>query len=148
MPFLEKHLTVKRSKIPGSGKGLFTKVAIPKGTTIVEYKGKITTWAKANHGDGLNPYLFFVNKMHVIDAWHTPKHFARYANDGKGFVREKGLNNNAAYVTKNRRAFIEATRDIPAGSEILVEYGSDYWKVIRKNLRDKERESKKSKSNS
>jgi hypothetical protein len=89
MAFFEKHLFVKKSHIPGSGKGLFTKVFIPKGETIIEYKGKITTWAKANHGDGQNPYLFFVNKAHVIDAWHTPKHLARYANDGKGIVREK-----------------------------------------------------------
>ncbi|RYG52463.1 MAG: SET domain-containing protein [Chitinophagaceae bacterium] len=137
MAFFEKNLFVKKSRIPGSGKGLFTKVPIPKGSTIVEYKGKITTWAKANHGDGLNPYLFFVNKAHVIDAWHTPKHLARYANDGKGLVREKGLSNNAEYVTKNRKAYIEAKKDIPAGGEILVEYGADYWRVIRRNLREK-----------
>lgn len=143
MPFLEKQLSVKKSKIPGSGKGLFTKVFIPKGTTIVEYKGKITTWAEANHGDGLNPYLFFLNKKHVIDAWNTPKHLARYANDGKGLVREKGLSNNAIYVTKKNKAYIESTRDIPAGSEILVEYGADYWRVIKKNIRDKEREKRK-----
>ena len=137
MAFLEKQLTVKKSSIPGSGKGLFTKVFIPKGTRIIEYKGKITTWAKANHGDGHNPYLFYVNRAHVIDAWHTPKHLARFANDGKGFNREKGLFNNAEYVTKNRKAFIEATRDIPAGSEILVEYGTDYWKVMRRNIKEK-----------
>ena len=44
MPLLEKHLVIKRSKIPGAGKGLFTKKFIEKGTRIVQYKGKLTVW--------------------------------------------------------------------------------------------------------
>jgi hypothetical protein len=29
--------------------------------------------------------------------------------------------------------YIDATRDIPAGAEILVDYGKEYWDVIRYN---------------
>lgn len=43
MALLEKHLYVKRSLLPGAGRGLFTKVPIKKGTRIVEYKGEIMT---------------------------------------------------------------------------------------------------------
>ena len=71
MALLEKHLVVKDSSIPGSGKGLFTKIFIPKGTRIVEYKGKITTWkeVKNEHDNG---YIYTINNNHVINARPTP----------------------------------------------------------------------------
>jgi len=40
----ERHLFIKRSNIPGAGKGLFSKKFIAKGSRIVQYKGKKTTW--------------------------------------------------------------------------------------------------------
>jgi len=127
-----KSLVVKRSTLPKAGKGLFTKVFIPKGTHITEYKGKITTWKDADHDEGKNLYIFFVNKAHVIDAKNYQKALARYANDARGLSKIKGLYNNSEYTEQNKRVFITATRDIPAGAEILVEYGKDYWNVIKK----------------
>ncbi|GIV36706.1 MAG: SET domain-containing protein-lysine N-methyltransferase [Cyclobacteriaceae bacterium] len=145
MALLEKHLYVKKSTLPNAGKGLFTKVFIPKGTRIVEYKGKITTWKEVEDEDGKNVYIFYVKRNHVIDAWKTPRHLARYANDAKGLSRVKGVTNNCEYVTEGLRAYIESVKDIPAGSEILVDYGPDYWKVIRENLRETKKEKKLSK---
>lgn len=142
MALLEKYLYVKKSTLPNAGKGLFTKVFIPKGTRIVEYKGKITTWKEVEDEDGKNAYIFYVKRYHVIDAWKTPQHLARYANDARGLSRVKGVKNNCEYVTEGLRAYIEATRDIPAGSEILVDYGPDYWKVIRENLKLAKKEEK------
>ncbi|MCS6973976.1 MAG: SET domain-containing protein-lysine N-methyltransferase [Cyclobacteriaceae bacterium] len=146
MALLEKHLYVKKSTIPNAGKGLFTKVFIPKGTRIVEYKGKITTWKEVEDEDGKNVYIFYVKRYHVIDAWKTPQHLARYANDARGLTRVKGVTNNCEYVTEGLRAYIESTKDIPAGSEILVDYGPDYWKVIRENLRSAKKEEKAKKN--
>ncbi|HVG17393.1 MAG TPA: SET domain-containing protein-lysine N-methyltransferase, partial [Chitinophagaceae bacterium] len=65
MALLEKQLVVKRSTIPGSGKGLFTKKLIPKGTRIIEYKGRITTWKEVKN-DHTNAYIYTVNNNHVI----------------------------------------------------------------------------------
>ena len=48
MALLEKDVIVKKSKLPGAGKGLFAKKFIPKGTRIVEYKGRIKTWKEVN----------------------------------------------------------------------------------------------------
>lgn len=134
MALLEKELVVKTSTLPNAGKGLFTKVFIPKRTKIVEYKGRITTWKEIKDDDGENPYIFYVKRYHVIDGLPTTQHFARYANDAKGFVKIKGMNNNAEYVIKGLQAFIESTKDIEAGSEIFVDYGPDYWKTMRENL--------------
>lgn len=141
MALLEKLIFVKKSGLPGAGKGLFTKKLIPKGTRIVEYKGKITTWKDVNGDDGNNGYIYYVKRNHVIDASAYPDALARYANDARGLTRVKGIRNNAHYQEDGNRVFIEAIRDIPAGGEILVEYGKEYWQVIRHNLKvDRQRE--------
>ncbi len=82
MALLEDQLVVKPSTIPGSGKGLFTKKFIPKGTFIIEYKGKITTWKEVKN-DSSNLYIYTVNPKHVIDARNYKKALARYANDAR-----------------------------------------------------------------
>jgi hypothetical protein len=43
------------------------------------------------------------------------------------------LTNNSEYVEDGVKVYIEAKKDIPAGSEILVGYGREYWKTIRQN---------------
>jgi SET domain-containing protein len=140
MALLEKHLIVKKSGLPNSGKGLYTKKFIPKGTRIVEYKGKISSWKEVKDEDGKNGYIFYVNRNHVINALPTLKALARYANDARGLSKIKGVTNNADYITDGLKAYIESKKDIPAGSEILVDYGKDYWKVIRYNLKLRENE--------
>lgn len=135
MAFLEKDLVVKRSQIPGSGKGLYTKTFIPKGTRIVEYKGRITTWKEVKH-DWTNGYIYTINRNRVIDAKRTLKALARYANDANGLVRVKGLKNNCTYINDGEKAYIESVKDIPAGNEILVDYGKDYWDVMKENIRN------------
>jgi uncharacterized protein len=133
MALLEKQLVVKKSNLPGAGKGLFTKKFIPKGTRIVEYKGKITTWGKVDHHNGNNGYIYYVKRNHVIDAGNYEKALARYANDARGLQRLKGITNNSEYIEDNLRVFIEAKKDIPPGGEILVDYGKEYWEVIKYN---------------
>lgn len=135
MVLLEDQLVVKRSKLPGSGKGLFTKKFIPKGTRIVEYKGRISTWKEVEHNKGDNGYIFYVKRDHVINAEPYKKALARFANDASGLSKVKGITNNSEYKEDGLRVFIVAKKDIPAGSEILVDYGKDYWKVIRHNLK-------------
>ncbi len=136
MALFEKQLFVKESSIPGAGDGLFTEKAILKGERIIEYKGKVTNWEEANHMDGLNPYIYFVSDDHVIDALRSKKSLARYANDARGMKKIKGILNNAEYAEEGVRVFIEAKKDIPAGAEILVAYGKEYWDVLKENLKD------------
>lgn len=133
MALLEKHLYVKKSRLPNSGKGLFTKVFIPKGTRIVEYKGRRTVWKDVKDDDGKNGYIFYINSKCVIDALPTVKALGRYANDARGYSRMEGISNNSEYVVDKKRCFIEATKNIPAGSEIFVGYGAEYWKTMRDN---------------
>ncbi len=134
MPLPASRLLVKRSTLPGAGKGLFTRVFIPKGTRIVEYKGKVTTWKEVEQEID-NDYLYYYNSRHVINAKPYPKALARYANDAQGLVRVKGIVNNCVYEKADKKAYITSTRDIPAGAEILVSYKKEYWQQARINAR-------------
>lgn len=133
MAFLSRQLYIKASSIPCSGKGLYTKKLIPKGSRIIGYKGRLSTWKEVNHRNWANGYIFYIDRNHVVDASTYIKSFGRYANDARGLTRIKDLKNNAEYVAEGSNVYIDAIRDIPAGSEILVDYGKEYWEVIRHN---------------
>ncbi|MCC7400234.1 MAG: SET domain-containing protein [Chitinophagaceae bacterium] len=128
-------LVVKRSSLPGAGKGLFTKSLIPAGTRIVEYKGRITTWKEVKASESENNYIFYVNRNYVINAEPFKKLPGRYANDSRGLRKIRGVRNNSVYVVVNGKVFIEATRDIFPGEEIFVDYGRDYWITMRENMK-------------
>ena len=137
MALLEKSLFVRKSDIPNAGKGLFTRTEITRGTRIVEYKGRKVLWRNVKDADGHNTYLMRVNRTHAIDALPALNTLGRYANDAKGLSKIKGLTNNSLYLQKGNRVFIEATKNIPAGSEILVGYGKDFWQLQRRLLQKK-----------
>lgn len=127
----ERKLVVKESTLQGAGKGLFTEELVAKDTCIIEYKGTISTWKNVKHDDGNNAYVFYVNSKHVVDACDHPNELGRYANDARGIKKTKGLINNARYVVTKKRIFIYALKNIPAGAEIFVAYGKDYWDTIK-----------------
>jgi len=148
MALLEKNLFVKKSTLPGAGKGLFTKVFIPKGTRVIEYKGEVLTWKEVEKmADDRNGYVFYFNSKYCLDAWKTKKSIAQFANDARGLTRVDGIKNNSEYITEKKRCFIETIKDIPAGGEVLVGYGAEYWQVIRYNVKleqqNREKEGKK-----
>ncbi len=126
MKLFDNNLYVAKSTIPGAGKGLFTQVAIPRGSIITEYLGKIQTWKELKEEID-NDYIYYINSKHVINARPVLDSLARYANDGEGRERIRGISNNARYTRKGLRIFIKATHDIEAGAEILVSYGAEYW---------------------
>ncbi len=142
MAFFEKYLYLKKSKLPGAGKGLFTRVDIPKGTRIVEYKGRLQPWKDVKHEDGRNAYLFKINSRVAINAEQYLKTFGRYANDARGFIRAEGLRNNADYEVEGNRCFMDATRKIKKGEEIFVAYGGNFWSLMRKIRKETEKQTK------
>jgi SET domain-containing protein len=142
MVHYEKWLKVKKSQIPNSGKGLFTTVDIKKGDRIVEYKGRLYKWKDIKYQDHTNGYLLYMTSQAVIDA-RKSKTFGRYANDAAGLSRVEGLKNNAEYLYKGKRCYIESKRTINAGEEIFVAYGRAYWSDRRKELTKKKTPTKK-----
>jgi len=131
-------LVVKKSQLPNAGKGLYTRKPIKKGEKIIEYKGEIIDWKEYNKrvAEDKDGYLFFVSRKHCIDAYNTPEHKARYANDARGLARIKGLTNNSVYKVFKGKCFIVSTKEIKAGGEIFVDYTKDYWDCIRYNIKN------------
>ena len=136
-------LYLKKSIIPGAGKGLFTDHHIKRGEEIVEYKGEIVPWSEVEKRalKGHEGYAFYISERYTVDAYYTKWAMGRYANDATGFGRVKGLRNNSQYVVKRkngiRKVFIVASRNILPGTEILVSYGGDYWRYINKKPKKK-----------
>ena len=125
-------MIIKKSGLPKAGKGLFTKIDIPKGTRVVEYKGRIQPWREVKDEDGINGYLMYINRNVVINGLKAVKTLARYANDAGGLVRLEGIRNNSEFVSEGKRCFIEATRNIKAGEEIFAGYGREYWALMKR----------------
>jgi SET domain-containing protein len=130
-------LIVKKSKLPNAGKGLYTKKPIKKGEKIIEYKGEIINWKEYEKRvlENRDGYLFYINNKRCIDAFPTPQHKARYANDAAGLSRVKGLRNNSVYEIVDNKCFIVAQKPIEAGDEIFVDYTKDYWKCVKYNIK-------------
>ena len=135
MAHLEKHLVVKKSRLSGAGLGLFTQTKILKGSRIVEYKGRLQRWSEVKHEDGYNGYILRVNQRLAINAKPYKKALGRFANDANGLSRGAHMKNNAEYIIQGHKCFIDAITDIPAGKEILVSYGREYWSLIRRLMR-------------
>lgn len=127
-------LQIRKSQLPGAGKGLFTDKALPKDAKIIEYRGEIIGYNEYRRRTRREEdhYLFFVRQDLCIDALHTPQYKARYANDAAGISRIKGLKNNSDYIIYGDRCFIVSSRAIRAGEEILVNYTKSYWDYMRK----------------
>jgi SET domain-containing protein len=134
----KSQLVVKPSRIPGAGMGLFSTINIKKGQQIIEYKGRLERWCDVKKEDGYNGYLLRVHRLWAINALPFKKALGRFANDALGIGRHHRLRNNAEYVVYGLKCFIEATRDIRKGEEILVSYGNEYWELIRKIRKERQ----------
>jgi uncharacterized protein len=132
-------LIVKKSRLPGAGKGLYTTKAIRKDSKVIEYRGEIIGYEEYRRRARKENdyYLFYLRRDLIIDAMNTPQYKARYANDARGVTRVKGLRNNSDYIIFGDKCFIVASRDIKAGEEIYVNYTKSYWDCVRYRMKEK-----------
>jgi uncharacterized protein len=104
---------------PVHGRGVFAVAKIKKGTRVIEYLGDRVSHDAADkryedHDENDNhTFLFIVDKNTVIDA-------AVGGNDAR-FINHQ-CSGNCESVIKNRRVFIDATRDIAPGEELGYDY--------------------------
>jgi SET domain-containing protein len=125
-----RRLAVRKSAI--HGRGVFALRAIPKGTRIIEYKGKLITDKEADrrygriHEHSAHTMLFSVDDGMVIDA-------TRHGNSARWINHSCAP--NCEIEEENHRIFIEARRDIGSGEELAYDY----------NLQIGERHTKKAK---
>ncbi len=118
----ESHIVIKDSLIPNAGQGAFIDVDVKKGSLLGKYIGEpLTNEEYVNkYPDGKSFYVLAVpgeEDMFVDASDPSKSNWTRYINhDKKSNVRwEIGGD-------------VIATRNIPAGSELYLNYGKQYWK--------------------
>ena len=119
----EEHLRIKKSPI--AGLGLFATSAFPQGTNVAPYTGeRVVTQDSKFGGD----HVLQIKKHTYIDARRTDTGAGRYANARLGAERN---NAKLIYNTRTKKAYVQASKDIPAGVEVTVPYGAAYWRAVR-----------------
>jgi SET domain-containing protein len=113
----------RRTKVRESGihgKGVYAIRPIKAGDTVLEYKGEIITWKKAQRLHPHDPnqpnhtFYFHLDDGHVIDAKYRGNS-ARWINHSC----EPNLEANQ----EGYRVFLTALRDIKVGEELSYDYG-------------------------
>jgi hypothetical protein len=113
-----RRIQVRKSGI--HGKGVYAIRPIKAGNKVLEYKGEIITWKKAearHPHDASQPnhtFYFHLDDGHVIDAKHT-------GNSAKWINHSCEPNLEASQ--EGYRIFLKALRDIDAGEELSYDYG-------------------------
>ncbi len=106
---------VKRSS---AGLGLFAEEPVKKGTSIIEYTGKIISGKKEVAEYPVNNlYLFETSATRMIDG-RERSNTARYINHS--------CKPNCEAEIFAGRVFIKAIRKIEAGEEFSYDYGKEY----------------------
>ena len=104
---------------PIHGRGVFAARAIRKGETIIEYRGRRTTWDEASEtqtddDDPYHTFLFSLDDGRVIDAG-VRGNAARWINHS--------CDPNCDAIVEDGRIWIETIRDVLPGEELAYDYG-------------------------
>lgn len=136
MKTLDSHLQIRKSNILNAGDGVFTTIDIKKGQVITELKGSWMTYQQFKNIDEVKMlYCYYINRNNILDCQNKRKgNFGRFINDANGGSTD--MINNTVFInvkdkkTKKYRVYVVATMDITKGSELLVDYGSEYWPIV------------------
>jgi SET domain-containing protein len=114
----DKAYVVRSSAI--HGRGVFAKAKIRKGTLILEYKGKRTTWEEAmeqpdsDPDDPAHTFLFELDDGRVIDA--------RFRGNAARWINHSCAPNCVTSEDEDGHVFIEAKHRIRPGEELTYDY--------------------------
>jgi SET domain-containing protein len=132
------YLYIQDSQIVGSGKGLYTAIAIYKDEVISLFKGEILSNAVANSRSKNGEDAYFINLLDgtILDSMHV-KCFAKYANDALGFMKSKYKINSVISLDEYDNVCIVSNRNIKVGEEIFCSYGKAYWEKFKEKNKEK-----------
>ena len=128
---------IKNSTIPGAGKGLYSTSVIKKHELMHKkagyYGGKVVS--AAVYKNSKNTYgVSLSGHKGIMDGASTQSGLLRRANTkkhGQGGNNAKLIRVNQT-ASRAERIGAQATKRIPAGSEIFMSYGAGYWSDKKK----------------
>ena len=116
---------------PIHGKGVFTTAFVKKNTKLGYYKGKLLT--KEEVGEGGGDYVLqliqrppWISKAEwnsgkkYVDAEHNYECLSRYVNGCKHHKKRQNCRIGES-------GMFTITKNLKKGTEVLTDYGSDYW---------------------
>jgi uncharacterized protein len=147
--YKSKNFTVKKSRIPGAGNGLFVNRTFFEGESLGQYTGRLITFEE---GEKLEEKG--IDCSHVLDiiamkiknyAYIYPKksmllgyiNHAPITIEGHKVSANKRFNVVFEWSKKPPYVEIRAVRDIPEGSEVYLNYGAYFTKLFMKNEKAK-----------
>eukprot|EP00026_Physarum_polycephalum_P003318 Phypoly_transcript_03328.p1 GENE.Phypoly_transcript_03328~~Phypoly_transcript_03328.p1 ORF type:complete len:789 (+),score=220.54 Phypoly_transcript_03328:87-2453(+) len=137
-------------------RGVVAKIAMPKGTIIGPYAGKM--WVEKEHDSHTSLFTKLAHNIYThdfnidIDGYKMIIDALQYGNLTR-FINDPIIDPTRPYHSTNRvgepnvkttnvvynrwpYVFIETLRDIQLGEEILMEYGEDYWASMNYIIRE------------
>jgi len=126
----EKSLEIRTSRIPNAGKGVYTKVAIPKGAYLGAYTGEFITEDEYWRRHSANRWHYMMGLLECVKP-HTGGIITIDGIDGNVFTRMNYAPvefQNVKFEKICEPPFVKiiALRDIAAGEELWVDYGPRY----------------------
>jgi SET domain-containing protein len=121
-------IEIRKSSIPNSGNGVFAKQDIPAATELGYYRGEgldLDEFNKRHGAKGIGNYVLtltdssYPNNTVYVDGEHKGNWTSRM-NSPRGTDKRP----NVAFYDDGR---VVAKRNIKAGEELFVGYGSRYW---------------------
>lgn len=121
---MPRKLAARRSAIHGNG--LFALVDIPRGTRLIQYRGRLLTHAQADRlyaddGETGHTFLFTLNDKYIVDG-NVGGNVARWANHSHAPNCETVIEEHPGGDRRRDRIFLDAIADIRAGDEVTFDY--------------------------
>lgn len=124
---------VAPSSISGAGVGVFTQVDLPAGVRVFEYKGmRVRADTHRDH-----TYCYDIDGGFCLNArrrggkGRTRRWVARFVNDAINTPFSNNLAWDVVYRksadNRHTRVFMRTTCAVPAGAELFIPYGAQYW---------------------
>jgi hypothetical protein len=119
-----EHIRIKPSHVPDGGLGLYSTVPIPKGRTICRYGGERVENHDPDYGGDYVLTLKNTDPYIYMNAEKSNKRMGGWANNPP---RGRAANASFKALPDLSDGKLIAKRPIGVGTEILVNYGSEYW---------------------
>ncbi|MBS7456707.1 SET domain-containing protein [Coralloluteibacterium stylophorae] len=121
---MPRKIAARRSPIHGTG--VFALVDLPKGTRVIEYKGRLLTHRQADRlyaddGETGHTFLFTLNDRYIVDG-NVDGNVARWINHGCDPSCETVIEEDEGGDRRRDRIFVETVRDVAAGEELTYDY--------------------------
>lgn len=125
-----RYIKIKRSRIPGAGKGVFARRDIPADTFLGIYRGErlTPTQYETRYPKKQAVYIMKLGRYYVDARDEGKSNWTRFVNASDN--PDHPLQANCMFFTGGH---LRSIKDIPKGTELLVPYGNEYrWDLLPK----------------